>query len=135
MFEKNLSRLAILKAVKEIKKKEKENEKKMGKNSYEVKALDVELEKLASRRKEDKETEYAMMDQISSLTEQVQGLMDAIQALRKELTEVKNTCCCKGEKKNVAFKFTKCKDCEKNKKFCNHCSLCRSSDHKRRDCT
>ena len=140
---KDLNRLQILKLVKEVMKKDQENEKKMGKK-VESKALEA-ISQLEGRRKEDKVVETAILDQVSSLTTQVQGLMDAIKSLKEEINEIKRSCVCREERKgggnqnnknnyNNNFKFPKCKDCEEKKKFCNHCSLCGSGDHKRKDC-
>ncbi len=33
------------------------------------------------------------------------------------------------------FHFPKCNNCEKEKLFCNHCSICGADDHKRRTCS
>ncbi len=146
----NLTRLETLKAVKEILKKDEENAKKMGKKS-DVKAMDVGLEGLAARRKEDKIVETAILEQVASLTTQVQGLIAAMNLLKEELKEVKRSCACANEGKqdeqkkngngnyngnnfNNNFKFLKCQDCEQKRKFCMHCSKCGSGDHKRRDC-
>ena len=140
---RDLNRLQILKLVKEVMKKDQENERKMGIRA-ESKALEA-ITKLEGRRKEDKVVETAILDQVSSLTTQVQGLMEAINLLKAEIREIKRSCVCRDEKKegssqnknnynNNNFKFPKCKDCEEKKKFCNHCSLCGAGDHKRKDC-
>ena len=146
IFERtDLSELEILKLVKEVMKKDEENEKKMGKKkgSLDVKALEVEMEKLADRRKESKVVEDAVLDQISSLTAQVQGLMDAMNLLKEEMKELKQSCAC-GNKNDTqrdgTNNFTKskrflmkCQDCERKRQFCTHCSLCLCEDPLRPD--
>ena len=136
--------LEILKAVKEIMKKDDENAKKMGKKA-EVMAMDMEvdLKGLASRRKEDEVVKAALLEQVTSLTTQVQGLMAAMNLLKEEMQEIKRSCMVnnqnygnqnQNQKNNNNFKFLKCKECDKNKKFCTHCSLCGEGGHKRKDC-
>ena len=134
---RNTTDLQILKEVKEIMKKDKENEKKMGKKG-DVSTLDVDLDKLAERKKEGKVIEEAVLEQISNLTAQVQGLLNAVELLKDELREIKRsggvTFSDQQRGGDPSFKFKKCKDCEKNRKYCTHCSICGSKDHKRKDC-
>ena len=139
---KDLSELQILKLVKEIMKKDEENEKKMGKKG-DVKALDVELEKLAARRKDSKVVEDAVLEQVSNLTAQVQGLLEMMNLMKEEMKELKKTCVKQNDSQKEenynsgkgGKRFSmKCKDCERKRLFCTHCSLCGSGDHKRKDC-
>ena len=132
----------LMTVVKDMVARDKENEKKLGKNAASAKAVDAGVSGKGSCTKEDK-----VLAQLSQLTAQVaqqqqnfQKQYDqqqkAIEKLQHQLDSrtTDNNEKKPGDAKKKFSKFIKCAQCERDRVYCTHCSTCGSGDHQRLQC-
>ena len=160
LLKQDLSDPKLFNEVNQIAKRVNENEKKVGGEVQAANVKSVEVKKRSKRQDDDWRDETAA--KLESLTAQVSrleavinkvagvnvqssdgsveakmsALLGQVQHLAAQMQEYKSSGSGdSGGSNNVSkFKFKKCDDCERERKFCRHCRKCKKEGHKVADC-
>jgi hypothetical protein len=158
----NLPDPKLFKEVRELDKRVRENEKKVGGESQTVTVKAAEASKKQVKQDDKwKQDTAAKLDQLTtqvsklealfqsnksgnagvnavssannSMDAKIAGLLGQVQQLTAQMQEYQSGG--GGGSNSGKFKFRKCDDCERAKKFCRHCRKCKQEGHKESDCT
>lgn len=125
----SLSDEVLLKEISELVAREGEHMKKVkgGKGGALVGMVETETRQTA--------VESKILQELSSLTESLSSIKGEMKEMKKKMKEVETG---HSENKTGSYQkrvhFVKCEECKRTGAFCDHCSRCGGSDHKRRDC-
>ena len=76
------------------------------------------------------------LKELSGTVKELSGLKDTVKRLEGRLNNLSNNSAGVGggNSQNQTHRFIKCEACEEARIYCNHCSLCGESGHKRHEC-
>ena len=154
--EPNISDPKILKQLKEITQRDGENRSKMEKNGGKasVNSLQDHSDSGGGRRSQEKDREHSRTAKVQqqstmddSVLTRIETQLGQLSVTMSELTSSKSvveerlkkledklSADNRGTGSARRNRFPKCKDCERDNKFCTHCSKCGEAGHKNKDC-
>jgi hypothetical protein len=164
LLKQELSDPKLFNEINQITKRVNDNEKKVGveTKSADVKSVDVG-KKQRTRKQQDDEwreetaaklttltTQVSKLEAIinkvavgefqpkmsdSALEEKMTSLLGTVQHLTAQMQEYQQSGGRGGNRAPSKFKFKKCDDCERDRKFCRHCWKCKQEGHKSSECS
>ena len=145
----NLSVSDLLDEINLVMNKEEDHRNKRGENQKKVGVKEVDLFSGSGSRTQTKSRDIgdtddgmlcsaitALTTQVSELTSITKERGDEMKTMKKQVEKcLARLAELSGEKEEPKkIRFKKCDECEKNKKFCRHCYICGSGQHKFADC-
>jgi hypothetical protein len=160
VLKQELADPALFNEVNQIMKRVKENELKVGGETKSVDVKSVDVGKKRSKKQDDEwrdetaaklESLTAQVSNLEALINRVAGvnvqskssdgsldekmatLLGQVHNLTAQMQDYQSGGSGNGSS-NGKFKFKKCEDCERERKFCRHCRKCKKEGHKVADC-